>query len=610
MRPLPPTRVKLVGRALLGAGAVLCACVTAAADQPIAKVEGDLPPALRDKVELALEVVEEPSRSRAQAKRRLERAAKQLATVLRSEGYYDPDINGRIDEEAPENDAGKTPPLRTVLEVDVGPRYGVGRAEVEFSNTPTGINDADTLDAARAELKLQPGDPAVAGEIIAAGLRVTNYLEQHGYPEAAVPDRRVVLDHERDAVDVTYPVSTGPKVRFGELVQTGDARVGRGWLELIRSYQEGEVFDERKLDEMTARVVGTGVFGQAVATLEETDAANADGTVTRNVILNIDQGPKNTVSGSVGFSTTEGTGVEAIYERRNFVGYAQTLTLRGVARTNEIGLEANYFIPYWTKVERSVTGELAVRRLDTDAFEGEIVEARGIVNEQINERLRVGVGGGVEASRFIQNDVERTAYVADLIGNALYDARDNRLNPTQGFLLSAAASPSFGFGDNDGFFTKVEVAGSAYKQVSREFVLAGRLEAGTLFGSNLDDIPFNRRFYAGGGGSVRGFAFQSIGPVDEFGEATGGRSLVAGAGELRWRSSTLFGGNLGAAVFVDAASVAVPTVADFRDIRYGAGVGIRYFTAFAPLRADIAIPLNPRDGDEAFQIYISIGQAF
>jgi len=593
--------------------AALCACACAGlahADDPIAEIEGDLPAVLRDKIDLTLEMVEAPSRSRAQAKRRLERAAGQVAAILRSEGYYDPDIDARIDEAPPEKDAGKTPPLRTVLTVETGPRYGVGKAGVEFAGDLPARDTEDARDA-RAALNLEAGSPAVAGEVIAAGLRVKTYLEQHGYPEARVADRQVILDHGRDVLDVTFPVEAGPKVRFGELrLEGGDAKVGEGWLSLIKSYEEGELFDERQLDELTSRVVSTGVFGQAIATLDDNDEVGADGTITRNVLLNIEQGKANTVSGSVGFSTTEGSGAEVIYERRNFVGYAQTLTVRGVARTNEIGVGLNYFIPYWMKVGRSVTGDLEAVREDTEAFEGERVSARVIANEQINDRLRVGLGGGVEASRFIQNEVERTAYVADLIGNGVYDARNNRLNPTKGYLVSAAASPSYGFGDNEGFFTRLEVAGSAYQRVSEEFVLAGRLEAGSLFGSTLDNIPFNRRFYAGGGGSVRGFAFQSIGPEDTFGEATGGRSLVAGSGEVRWRSSTLFDGNLGAAAFVDAATIAVPTIADFRDIRYGAGVGIRYYTAFAPLRADIAIPLNPRDGDDAFQIYISIGQAF
>ena len=579
--------------------------VGAWADDPIARVEGEIPDALRDKIELNLEIVEEQARSRAQARRRAERAAGQVRDVLNSEGYYDPDLQARIEEGPPKDDPGFTPPLVPVIEVETGPRYVIGAAEVSF--TPDILDQADE---ARAALDLAPGRPAVAPEIIAAGLRVTNYLEQHGYPDAALPNRHVVLDHTDDEVDVTYPVDPGRKTRFGEVVVTGDAKTMRSWINMVTPFEDGEVFDERQLDKLTTNVASTGVFAQAVATLDDDAVENADGTVTRNVILNIDQGDKNTIAGSVGFSTTEGSGVEVIYERRNFIGYAQTLTLRGVARTNELSLGANYFIPYFLSTERTLNAEIEARSLDTDEFDGESVEARLLLGRQFSERLRVGYGMGLEASRFTQNDVERTAYVVDAIGTAVYDARNNRLDPTKGFILSGEAVPSYNFGENEAVFTRVDLGAAVYQRVHPEFVLAARADAGTIFGTSLDNVPFNRRFYAGGGGSVRGFEYQSIGPRDALDLPTGGRSLVEASVEARWRSRTLFGGNLGGAVFVDAASVAVPSLADFRDIRYGAGVGVRYYTAFAPLRADIAVPLNPRDGDEAFQVYISIGQAF
>ena len=593
------------------AGIALACCAPfwaglAHADSPIVKIEGDLPGDLRDKIEINLEVVEEKARSRAQAKRRIERTVRAVRSVLHSEGYYDADIQGRIDEAAPKADLGKTPPLQPVIVVEPGVRYVIGAADVNFVG---GIYDQEL--EARAQLDLPSGEPAVAAEVVAAGLRVTNYLEQNGYPEARITDREVALDHELDQLDVTYPVEAGDKTRFGQLIlDKGDANVSERFLRWVKPFEEGDVFDERLTDELTSRVVSTGVFQQAAVTLSEDKVENADGTVTRNVLLNIDQGPKNTVSGSVGYSTTEGSGVEVIYERRNFVGYAQTLTLRAVARTNEIGGGIDYFVPYFFDVDRSLTLNAEAIDESNEAFDGQRITARALASETLSEHLRIGYGIGVEASKFDQNGIERTAYIADAVGSATYDRRNNRLDPTKGFILAAEATPSYNFGDNQAFFTRANVSGAAYKAVHPEFVLAGRLAAGSVFGTDLDNIPFNRRFYAGGGGSVRGFEFRSIGPRDINGDGIGGRSVVEGSAEVRWRSRTLFNGNLGGAVFVDAATVAIPEIADFREIRYGAGVGVRYYTQFAPMRADVAIPLNPRDGDPAVQVYISIGQAF
>ena len=596
-------------RAVFLCTAAALAGAEAWAEEPIADIEGELPQDLREKIELQLELVEEPARSRAQARRRLERTANTVRTVLRSEGYYDSDMQGRIAEEDPDAEPGRQPPLEPVLLVDPGPRYTVGEAEVVFTDP------VPESDAAAAELDLRPGEPAVAARIVAAGLRVTNWLEQHGYPEARLGERDVVVDHDRDAVDVDYPVTPGPKVRFGDVIVTGDAKIGSGWIDLITPFEEGDVFDERELDLLTSRVAGTGVFAQAVATLDRADDVSADGTVTRNVILNIEQGDRNTIAGSVGYSTTEGSGVEIIYERRNFIGYAQTLTATLTAKTNEIGGGVDYRLPYFMKPERNLVASVEAVRQDNEAFTGERATARALVGEIISPRFRVGAGVGVEASNFTQDGIERQAYIAELLAQGWYDARDNRLDPTRGFQVTGEVVPSYNFGDESAFFTRVEADASAYRSVGTQWVLAGRVAAGSAFGTSLDNIPFNRRFYAGGGGSVRGFGFQEIGPLEDLNndgdfEPTGGRSVVEGSVEARYRHPTLFGGNLGGAVFVDAASIAEPSLSDFRDIRYGAGVGIRYYTPFAPMRADIAFPLNPRDGDDAFQVYISIGQAF
>ena len=596
-------------RAVFLCTAAALAGAEAWAEEPIADIEGELPQDLREKIELQLELVEGPARSRAQARRRLERTANTVRTVLRSEGYYDSDMQGRIAEEDPDAEPGRQPPLEPVLLVDPGPRYTVGEAEVVFTDP------VPESDAAAAELDLRPGEPAVAARIVAAGLRVTNWLEQHGYPEARLGERDVVVDHDRDAVDVDYPVTPGPKVRFGDVIVTGDAKIGSGWIDLITPFEEGDVFDERELDLLTSRVAGTGVFAQAVATLDRADDVSADGTVTRNVILNIEQGDRNTIAGSVGYSTTEGSGVEIIYERRNFIGYAQTLTATLTAKTNEIGGGVDYRLPYFMKPERNLVASVEAVRQDNEAFTGERATARALVGEIISPRFRVGAGVGVEASNFTQDGIERQAYIAELLAQGWYDARDNRLDPTRGFQVTGEVVPSYNFGDESAFFTRVEADASAYRSVGTQWVLAGRVAAGSAFGTSLDNIPFNRRFYAGGGGSVRGFGFQEIGPLEDLNndgdfEPTGGRSVVEGSVEARYRHPTLFGGNLGGAVFVDAASIAEPSLSDFRDIRYGAGVGIRYYTPFAPMRADIAFPLNPRDGDDAFQVYISIGQAF
>ena len=121
-----------------------------------------------------------------------------------------------------------------------------------------------------------------------------------------------------------------------------------------------------------------------------------------------------------------------------------------------------------------------------------------------------------------------------------------------------------------------------------------------------DDITFDKRFYAGGGGSVRGYTYQSIGPRDAANRPLGGSSLVEGSIEWRQRLSE----NWGMAAFLDAGAVGEEARPDVRQMRAGTGLGLRYLTAIGPLRFDLGLPLDRQKDDPSFAIYIGFGQAF
>jgi translocation and assembly module TamA len=170
-------------------------------------------------------------------------------------------------------------------------------------------------------------------------------------------------------------------------------------------------------------------------------------------------------------------------------------------------------------------------------------------------------------------------------------------------------TPYTGTGDGGLLFAVGTVSGSAYRALDtdRRFVLAGRAKFGSLVGEETDDVPANKRFYAGGGGSIRGYEFQSVGPLDANNDPLGGRSLIELNAELRVRITE----QIGLVPFVDGGMVFDSVYPDFEeDLRWAAGLGVRYFSAIGPLRLDIAIPLNKREVDDSFQFYISLGQAF
>lgn len=596
---------------LLSAAAALSSL--AQADEPIVVIDGDITEELREIMRPVLGDVSAPARSIAQARRRVEAAAPKARDVLRSQGYYDGRIDARLIEtirEANNLDAdlsddaedGLVAPPQALLTVTTGPQYTYGNISVVFKGA-----EPDVAAAARAELRLENGAPALAAPVVAAELRVVNYLQTQGYPEATLVTRQPVVDHATRTLNVTYTVDAGRKTRFGEIKQSGTAKLSRKWPQMVAPFEPGEIFDIRDMNRLPARINGSGVFDGAVATLADEVTENADGTITRDVLLDVEQGDVNTISGELGYSTTDGSGVDIVYERRNFIGYAQTLRLSATAKTNELGVGARYNIPYAWRVDRELDLSARVEALDTEAFKGERVQLNGLMTQKISSVFRVGLGLGLEASRFEENGVDVTAYLVEGLGRAIYDNRDSVLNPTRGYFAEAVLTPTYNFGEADGIYTAARLTGTHYQKLSEQIVLAGRASAGTIITGDFDTVPINRRYFAGGGGSVRGFGYQTISPLDANADETGGRSILELAGEVRYR---LKDSPFGVVGFVDAASVDRSATLGFDDIRYGAGVGVRYHTAFAPMRADIAIPLNPRDGDAGIQIYISIGQAF
>jgi len=603
----------------LGLPLSLIASFTYAAD-PIVIIESDMSETEQDLLRSVLGEVDAPARSLAQARRRVEAAAKSSRSVMRSLGYYEADIRAEVIETKSEaravndntDDAVRRPP-QAVLYIKTGKQFTYGNLDVTYEDGPP-VDPAVIKNA----IEIKSGDVAEAARVVATELRLVNKLQSEGYPDAKALPRKAVVDHATKQMNVTYNLATERRTRFGEIEQTGSAYLTKGFPKMIAPFESGEMYSAKKINRLASRVIGTGVFDSATATLADGGIENADGTITRNVILNVEQGAINTVSAEVGYSTSDGSGLDVTYERRNFIGFAQTLTMNARLKTNEIGAGVAYNVPYAWREDREWDLSADAAILDTEAFEGERVLANTLVTQKFSRKFRVGVGLGLEASKFDQEGVETTAYLVEGLARAVLDTRDSLLNPVKGFNIEGSVIPTYNFGDESGTFTTLTLDASTYKRVSDKFVLAGRVGTGAILSKDFETVPQNRRFYAGGGGSVRGYAYQSISPrevtnfinadgdPDTLTELIGGRTLLEGSAEVRYKGD----GPIGYVGFVDAGTVSRSQVSGLDDVRVGAGVGVRYYTNFAPFRADIAIPLNPQSGDADFQIYISIGQAF
>jgi len=283
----------------------------ALADVPLANIEGDLPDNVKTLLMEVLGKVDNPARSLAQARRRVVKANESALSVMRSQGYYGAEIYSRVREIPETDDSDARLILQPTLTIKPGSQFTLGNLDTVYSGATPDISQ-EVVD--KINLKIE--EPALAAKIVATELQIVNYLNANGFPDAIAAERKAIVDHASQTMSLTYNIAAGQKTRFGEIKQIGTAYLVKSWPEMISPFETGEVFDAQKLNSLASRVIGTGVFDGAVASLSDDAISNSDGTVTRNVMLNVEQGAVNTVSGEVGFSTTDGSGIDLTYERR------------------------------------------------------------------------------------------------------------------------------------------------------------------------------------------------------------------------------------------------------------------------------------------------------
>jgi translocation and assembly module TamA len=328
-----------------------------------------------------------------------------------------------------------------------------------------------------------------------------------------------------------------------------------------------------------------------------------------------------TIAGQVGYDTADGFRLEASWEHRNFFPPEGMLRLRGIAGTKEQLVGTTVRWNNWHGRDQVLTLDLYGNTVNRDAY-----MARTVAFTATFEKLTTllfqkpwvwSVGLETLATQERESAVSgqtvprNTFFVAALPLRGAIDQSDDLLDPTRGWRAALRVSPEISKqkGGPQVTYARIQADASAYFPVSRKIVLAGRTRVGSIPGTAIENIAPSRRFYAGGGGSVRGYGYQEIGPRDTANAPSGGRSLLEFSLEARIGTG-LFGGALQVVPFIDAGSVSASTTPTFHDMRYGAGLGLRYKTGFGPVRIDIGTPLNPRPGDKRVTVSVALGQAF
>ena len=551
------------------------------------------------------------------------REDEQLAVrLMRSLGYYDGTAVSTV-EQNPANSGN----LRATISATTGTRYKLGDITVRANATiPDGL--------IRRELPLKSGDPIEAARIQGAEANVALKLPQQGYPFVKVGQRDILLDERDFTGDYTLPVDTGPRSSFGTISTEGDLAFNLDHVQLFPRFKPGRLYDARMVDDLREALIATGLFSTVSVEPQRTGVPGPDTTEQVNLLVRQNAGPARRLTAEAGYGTGQGLRIEGSWQHRNLFRPEGALIVNAVAGTQEQGAGVTFRRSNAGKRDRTFQVGAAANRSNYDAFEaftGTLSARWSYDSTPIWQKKWTYYYGGEligtneDVFDFDRNErVRRTYGIAAIPLFLGYDTSDDLLNPTRGFRVKLNLSPETSVQGSVRPYLRSMIEVTGYFPVMDNLVIAGRARAGSIAGIARDNLAPSRRYYAGGGGSVRGFGFQELGPrteetnpnfdpeeeVSDNNPLTvfrpiGGRSLNEFALEARYRF-----GNFGIVPFIDAGQVYDSTVPKGSDLRFGAGIGGRFYTNFGPMRVDVATPIARKPGESLIALYISIGQAF
>ena len=538
------------------------------------------------------------SANAAQIDRRAKEDEELLATLMRAAGYYDARIDTRSEADA----EGR---VLVILDVRPGNIYRFTQVELR------GLDEAgDKAPLLEKTFDVKRNDVVDADKVVAGEAALVEQLGEQGFPFAKVQEPGVVVDHEDRSATLVLNVDTGGARNFGRIIKDDPAVFSARHVQTIARFDPGDPYDSRDIDDLRRALVATGLV--STAKVETVPGSTPD---TVDVKVAIEPAPPRTIAGEIGYGTGEGARLEASWQHRNLLPPEGAVTVRGVIGTQEQLLSTTLRRSNFGKRDRTLNAQIAAQHVDRKAYEARTFSVSGSLERQSNlifqKKWTWSVGAEMLASD--ERDVvgatdiprRRTFFIAALPSNVLYDASDDLLDPTRGFRLGARVSPEASFQNGSFGYVKAQIDAVGYFPAADNITIAARTRLGTIYGADRDRIAPSRRFYAGGGGSVRGYGYQSIGPRDLDNDPVGGKSLAEFSLEGRIRF-----GNFGVVPFVDAGNISTDALPNFSKLRFGAGIGARYYTNFGPIRIDVGTPINPQPGDPRVAVYVSLGQAF
>ena len=493
---------------------------------------------------------------------------------------------------------------QVIVSVDPGPRFTFSRAAIGPLAPKTLIPDEYAV-----------GETAGTGHIKAAAKAGIEGWRNHGHAKADVGGQEIIADHNTNRVESSIAMAPGPVVTFGQMRVTGLDRLSERRLRKIAGFSAGERFHPEKIETVRKRLRRTGVF--SAINLAEEDFLNPDNSMDVALTL-VEQKPRR-IGAGFEISNTDGAMVSAYWMHRNLLGGAERLRIEGKisdikSGTSGMDTEVKLRLERPATIHPDITAyvEATAARMREEDYDSDTATASFGLNYIHSDRLTANTALQYRFSR-VEDETGKTNFkVLALPTNLTWDKRDEPNDAKRGYWLFGEITPFLGLGEETGNGAQLIAEGRGYLSFGEEdkFTLAGRARLGTVMGPEIGQTPRDYLFYSGGGGTVRGHPFQSLGvaviPGPDGAIRTGGMSIATLSAEARWQVRE----RIGAVAFADAGQVwADSAFGGASDWHAGAGIGIRYKTPIGPLRFDIAVPVEGDTGD-GVQLYLGLGQAF
>lgn len=531
--------------------------------------------------------------------RRLDSDAETLTKAMHAKGFYDARVTASLNTEKE--------PYKATFTINKGEVYILESIRIVL----------DTRSENSEEVILPEPDllkPKIGGAVNYQALqKARDDVRSRVYKANCLRTVRVQVHLRVNTTDkiaeAIYRVRAGREAKFGTLTVDGLQTIEQPYIDRKIPWEQGECYKPAKVENLQVSLLQTNLFSTSEIDVAETPDSNGEYPVK----LTVKERAQRTIKAGIGYATEEGLDFKPSWEHRNFFGQGEKVTFEGTLSTFLQSLTARFERPDFMRKDQTLVLESEISQSETDAYDATSIGGSAQLSRPLGDNLTGGLGIAYALKRVDDDGTasgEETFSLLSFPGYLEHSTRDSALDPTEGHVLRIDAEPYIETLNTGDVFLKTQGTAKFYYQhesLPLKPVWAVRGTVGSIIGSGRGDLPADERFYSGGGGSVRGYGYQRLGPLTD-GSPDGGRSLVEVSGELRLRASE----SIGVVPFIDAGNVYNEPHPKFDgDMFVAAGLGLRYFSDFGPFRFDVAVPLDKRDGvDDDFQIYLSFGQAF